>query len=144
MPTVSLVAVPNIDAIWPHIRVGLHDACLATGGDISTADLWVQCRSGSAFLIIAHETKHEINIVGASIWRVDTWETGRRLRCLALYGKKARQWIFDMRAMVDQLKADTGSIALVAEGRCGPNGEPIWQHFFPKAKAIRVLYEEQL
>lgn len=138
---VSLVPVVNVDPIWPLLREGLHEACLATGGDISTADLWVQCRSGSAFLLVATEGE---KIMGASIWRTDTWETGRRLRCLALYGTKARLWIQDMRKMVESLKADTGSIALVAEGRCGPNGEPIWQHFFPKARAIRVLYEETL
>jgi hypothetical protein len=140
MSAVSLIAVTNIDAMWPALRGGFHEACLATGGDIDTGDLWVQCRSGAAFLLVAHDGDE---VLGASIWRPDTWATGRRLRCLALYGRKARRWIFDMRALVEKLKADTGSIALVAEGRCGPNGEPIWQHFFPKAKAIRVLYEER-
>src|SRR5690349_16095333 len=100
---VSLVPVPNVDQFWPHLREGFHRSVMKTGGDLTTGDLWVQCRNGSAFLLIAHETPHEIgheiNIVGASIWRPDTWQTGRKLRCLALYGTGMNDWIQDMKDM---------------------------------------------
>jgi hypothetical protein len=139
---VSLVAVPNIDAIWPHLREGFHRSVMKTGGDIETGDLWVQCRNGSAFLIIVHETKHEmgheINIVGASIWRPDTWQTGRKLRCLALYGSGMSDWIGDMHEMAKRLARDCRATSLVSEGRPG------WAKIFPKAKVLRALYEEQI
>jgi hypothetical protein len=131
---VSLVAVPNIDAIWPHLREGFHRSVMKTGGDIETGDLWVQCRNGSAFLFIAHDTE----IRGASIWRPDTWQTGRKLRCLALYGSGMGDWIGDMHEMAKRLAADCGATSLVSEGRPG------WAKIFPKAKVLRALYEEQL
>src|SRR5687767_11822241 len=97
---VSLVAVPNIDAIWPHLREGFHRSVMKTGGDIETGDLWVQCRSGAAFLLIAHEGEE---IRGASVWTAQTWQTGRKLRCLALYGTEMDGWIRDMKAMATSL-----------------------------------------
>jgi hypothetical protein len=131
---VSLVAVTNIDAIWPQVRGGFHRSVMKTGGDIETGDLWVQCRSGAAFLLIAHDEQ----IKGASIWRADTWQTGRKLRCLALYGHGMTDWIGDMHEMAKRLAADCGATSLVSEGRLG------WQKIFPKAKVLRALYEEQI
>ena len=132
---VSLVPVPNIDAIWPHLREGFHRSVMKTGGDIETGDLWVQCRNGSAFLIIAHEGEE---IRGASIWRADTWQSGRVLRCLALYGHGFTDWIEDMHATAKRIAADCGATSLVAEGRPG------WQKKFPKAKVLRMLYRESI
>lgn len=132
---VSLVPVPNVDLYWPHLREGLHRSVMKTGGDIETGDLWVQCRNGSAFLLIAHKGDE---IRGASIWRPDTWQTGRKLRCLALYGFKMNGWIDDMHALAKRLAMDCGATSLVSEGRLG------WQKIFPKAKVLRALYEEKL
>jgi hypothetical protein len=132
---VSLVPVPNIDAIWPHLREGFHRSVMKTGGDIETGDLWVQCRSGEAFLLIAHEGEQ---ILGSSIWIPQTWQTGRKLRCLALYGSGMSDWIGDMHEMAKRLAADCGATSLVSEGRPG------WAKIFPKAKVLRALYEEQL
>lgn len=139
MSQVSLVPVTSVDLYWPHLRGGFHRSVMKTGGDIETGELWVQCRSGAAFLLIAHEITHETqNIVGASIWRADTWQTGRKLRCLALYGSKMNGWIDDMHGLAKRLAVDCGATALVSEGRLG------WQKIFPKAKVLRALYEEPL
>jgi hypothetical protein len=108
---------------------------MKTGGDIETGDLWVQCRSGEAFLLIAHEGEQ---ILGSSIWIPQTWQTGRKLRCLALYGSGMSDWIGDMHEMAKRLAADCGATSLVSEGRPG------WAKIFPKAKVLRALYEEQL
>ena len=131
---VSLVPVANIDSIWPHVRAGFEKATLITGGDLSTGDLWVSCRSGSAFLIIAHTDA----IQGASIWRPDTWATGRKLRCMALYGDGMDSWIEDMRDMAANIAKDCGATSLVAEGRPG------WERIFKNARKLRVLFEETL
>ena len=108
---------------------------MKTGGDIETGDLWVQCRNGSAFLLIAHDGDE---IRGASIWRPDTWQSGRVLRCLALYGHGMTDWIEDMHATAKRIAADCGATSLVAEGRPG------WQKKFPKAKVLRMLYRESI
>lgn len=134
MPSVSLIGVSNIDALWPALREGFQRSLLKTGGDIETGELWVQCRSGAAFLLVAHDTE----IRGASIWKPQTWQTGRKLRCLALYGHGMTDWIEDMKAMAASLAKDNGATALVSEGRMG------WQRVFPNAKPLRILYEEQI
>lgn len=131
---VSVVPVPNIDALWPYVREGFHRSVMKTGGDIETGDLWVQCRNGSAFLLIAHDTE----IRGASIWRADTWQTGRVLRCLALYGEGMEGWIGEMKALATRIAIDCGATALVSEGRAG------WQKVFPQATVLRMLYREPI
>jgi UDP-N-acetylmuramyl tripeptide synthase len=108
---------------------------MKTGGDIETGDLWVQCRNGSAFLLIAHDGD---KIAGASIWTRQTWQTRRVMRCLALYGTGMTGWLPDMRALAIQLAKDNGCTSLVSDGRRG------WQRIFPNAKVLRNLYEEKL
>lgn len=138
---ISLVPVTSVDQFWPHLREGFQRALLKTGGDLTTADLWVQCRNGSAFLLIAHEGEE---IRGAAIWRPDTWMTGRKLRCLALYGTRFREWKDEHREAAIRIARDCGATSLVSEGRCGKNGEPLWTGMYPNAKPLRILYEETL
>jgi hypothetical protein len=132
---VSLLPVTSVDQFWPHLREGFHRAVMKTGGDIETGDLWVKCRSGEAFLLVAHEGEE---IRGASVWKPQTWQTGRKLRCLALYGSGMHEWIYEMRDLAARIARDCGATALVSDGRLG------WQKIFPKAKVLRALYEEPL
>lgn len=113
---------------------------MKTGGDIETGDLWVQCRNGSAFLLIAHvnSSMDEMTLVGASIWTRQTWQTGRKLRCLALYGTNMTGWIHDMKALAERLAKDNGCTSLVSDGRLG------WTKIFPRARVLRQVYEEAL
>jgi len=130
---VSLIGVHNVDTLWPVLREGFQRAVMKTGGDIETGDLWVQCRNGSAFLLVAHDGD---KIAGASIWTRQTWQTGRKLRCLALYGTGMTGWLPDMRLMAMQLAKDNGCTSLVSDGRVG------WSKIFPQARVLRQLYEE--
>jgi len=161
---VSLIGVHNVDTIWPHLREGFQRAVMKTGGDIETGDLWVQCRNGSAFLLVATGPDNlrqeatdvdtpeatgdnprqdatgsdSIRIYGASIWTRQTWQTGRKLRCLALYGTGMTGWIHEMKALAERLAKDNGCTSLVSDGRVG------WKRIFPNAKVLRNLYEEKL
>lgn len=107
---------------------------MATGGDITTGDLWAQCRNGSAWLIMAHDER----VGGASIWRSETWQTGVKLRCLALFGSEMGDWIEDMHATAIEVAKGCGATALVSEGRIG------WKRIFKAAKPLRILYEEAI
>ncbi len=144
MSRISLVPVTNIDALWPHLREGFEKALQRTGGDLTTGDLWAQCRNGTAFLLVAYDEKAEnpppevFNLRGASIWRPETWTSGKKLRCLGLYGSNMTDWIQDMRDMAARIARDCGATSLVSEGRLG------WQKIFPKATVLRALYEEKL
>jgi hypothetical protein len=108
---------------------GFDRALAKTGGDATSHDLWIQARNGSAFLFVAHDGTE---MHGASLWRPETWSTGQKFRCLALFGNDMKAWIADMRASVEQA---AGRAALVSEGRRG------WVKIFPDAKELRALYE---
>jgi len=129
------IAVPLIDGLWPHLREGFQRATMKTGGDLETGELWVQCRNGSAFLLIAHDGD---KIAGASIWIPQTWQTGRKLRCHGLFGVNMMDWIYEMKALAEQLARDNNCTSLVSEGRLG------WSKIFPRARVLRQLYEEAL
>ena len=133
--SVSLVPVGSVDQIWPVLREGLQRSLLKTGGDMVPGDLWCAVRSGVAFLIVAHEGNE---ILGASIWRQETWQSGVKLRCLALYGVGMKSWIGDMKDMAVRIARDCGATSLVSEGRAG------WQKVFPAARVLRLLYEEPI
>ncbi len=131
---VSLVPVPNVDALWPHLREGFGYFIGKTDSGLSTGDLWIKCRSGEGFLVVAHDE----GIRGASIWQMETRLSGRKLRCIALFGEGMADWIEDMRAMARNIARDCGADALVSEGRLG------WRRVFPKAKVLKAFYEEPI
>lgn len=128
---VSLVPVIGVDQVWPALGEGFERAIAETGGDIAVGDLWTMARSGAGFLFVAHDGEQ---IRGASLWKFETWPTGPKFRCMALYGAKMSDWIEDMHAAV---KAAAGRADLVSEGRRG------WAKVFPRARELRCLYEEK-
>lgn len=135
MPQTRLWAAAQVDGIWPALSEGFSYAAMATGGDITSGELWQGCRRGDVFLIVSHD---ETKVFGASIWKPETWQTGVKLRCLGLYGTEMHLWIDDMKALAASIAKDCGATSLLAEGRDG------WTRIFPKAKRLRVLYEEAL
>jgi hypothetical protein len=132
---VSLIAVPNIDAIWPHLREGFQRFIETMDSGLSTGDLWIKCRAEGAFLIVAHDAGV---IRGASIWQQETRLSGRKLRCVALFGEGMDDWIQDMRAMAKSIGRDCGANAIGGDGRFG------WQGIFPNAKRLYASYEEPI
>jgi hypothetical protein len=130
---ITLVPVDRVDNVWPHVRPALHGACLRTGGDVTASELWQGCRSGGMFLIVAYDDEV---IRGASVWRPETWASGGKLRCMGLAGSGMKDWIAEMHDMARKLAVDCGASSIIAEGRKG------WASVFPKARVLRVLYEE--
>ena len=136
---ITIVPVHQVDTVWPSISEGLDESCLACGGDITAGDLFQWCRNGSVFLIVVHENKA---ILGACVWRSETWATGTKLRCLALYGSGLNRWIGPLREEVLKLAKNCGARSLVTEGLDKWNA--LFRRSFPKARRLRVLYEEDL
>ena len=127
----SLWPVAQVDQVWPAIAEGMVRSCKKSGGGIVAGDVWRECRSGSAFLIIAHDDRE---IHGASVW----YPQNGKLRCMALFGKNMKAWIGDMHDLVKRIAKGCGATALVSEGRVG------WERIFPKARKVRIYYEEAL
>lgn len=135
----SLVGVHQVDGLWSQIAEGLEHACRKTGGDITAHYLWTECRAGRAFLVVATApTKLGHEIIAASVWRFEQWSSGRKLRCLSLYGRDMKSWLADHRKLTLEMAKTGGATALVTEGRPG------WARVFREAKTLRVLLEEQL
>lgn len=133
MPDCTLWPVSGVEAIWPHLAMGFDDAALATGGDIAAGELWQGARRGDLFLIVAHDGQ---TILGASLWKPETWRTGAKLRCMGLFGTGMKDWIGDMHAVARRIAKDCGATSLISEGRTG------WKAIFPNARVLRSLYEE--
>lgn len=131
---ISLVSTQHVDAVWPSVRGGFQRFIDKTDSGLSTGDLWIKCRAEGAFLIVAHDDA----IRGASIWQTETRMSGRKLRCVALWGDGMNGWIHDMRAMAQDIARNCGANALISEGRLG------WQRVFPDARVRSAIYEEPI
>lgn len=127
---VELVGVLHIDRIWPLVSKDFVECLNDNYGDCSAGDLWTQCRSGNAFLIVAHENEA---IKSASVWRFENWLKGPVFRCLILTGKDMKDWFDDVRTFCEQIAKDNGA-TFVWDGRDG------WGRAFPEAKKIRQTY----
>ena len=132
---VSLCGVAQVDQVWPAIAEGMVRSCKKSGGGIVAGDVWRECRSGSAFLIIAHDDRE---IHGASVWYLQTGASGAWLRCMALYGKNMKAWKDEMHEMVRGIAKHCGAVGLKSEARPG------MKSIFPNAQLKRVYFEEPL
>lgn len=126
----------EVDAVWPHIADGFNEAMERTGGDISTGYLWQQCRNGNAFLVVV---AREGQIVGASVWRPETWTSGEKFRCLALHGENAGDWFADLIEEMRAMAKRCGAGQVVFEGREGWASSKLLRG--EKPKKLRTLYE---
>ena len=106
--------------MWPAVREGLQEACLKTGGEIDSAYLWGECRSGNAYLFVIVA---EDRACGAFACRFEDWATGKKLRSLATWAEKNTidGW-WDQHCDVLQKTMEQGNAnAVVGAGR--PFGE---------------------
>lgn len=127
----QLVKVHEIDALWPKIGPGLGVALRRSGGDMSLGALFQQCRSGTASVLLAFDDE----VKGAAVFRPEVWETGSKLRCLAMFAQDFRAWKHEAAAAMMTLKEAIGANAVIFEGRVGH------EKLFPEAKVLRQLYE---
>lgn len=128
----SLAGVHEVDGVWPVVAEGMEKACRRTGGDQTAHHLWEICRSGAGFLVIAAD---DAGLVGASVWQFQNWTSGKKLRCLALFGRDFASWVEDQRKFTMEMARVGGATSIVAEGRRG------WERLFPEAKLLRQVYE---
>jgi hypothetical protein len=131
---VHLVPVPAVDEVFPKIVSGIERACSKGGGDLTAAYLWQECRASRAFLLIAVDGE----ILGACIWRFETWAGKSVMKCLAAWGTRMAEWEPAMREKSETLARLGGAVKILADGRTG------WARRYPKARVVRVLYEVDL
>lgn len=132
---ISLVPLHLIDGIWPSVKDGFQRASDRFGGDLTVGELWQLCRSGNAFLFVVHDDQ---TVAAATAWRPELWGSGPKFRCLALYGTNMADWMPELHEKVKQAAVQCGATSLMSDGRAG------WQKVFPKAKVLRMVYEERI
>lgn len=131
----SLASVPDVDRVWTMVAEGLENACRETGGDITADYLWSECRAGAAFLVVIERGG---DIAGASVWRFEKWSSGKKFRCLVLYGRNMSDWLAEHRRLTLRMARVGGANGIVAGGRKG------WERLFPDAKVLKQIYEVPL
>lgn len=129
---VTLVSVPLVDQVWPLITYGLEHACRKTGGDITSDYLWRLCRSGEAYLFVAADGEQ---VIGASVWQFQSWTSGKKFRCLCLYGERMSEWAEKKQELAKQVAKVGGATSIVTDGRLG------WAKRYPKARVLRTTFE---
>jgi hypothetical protein len=113
---VNITKVSDVDAVWPLIAPQIVKCIEKTPSFMSAGDLWQMCRSGQAFLIIAHD---DVKIHGAAIWQFQSGYGQYIFDCLMLVGKDLDQWAFDLFEAAKSIARDGGATALSATGRIG-------------------------
>lgn len=132
---ISLVPTQMVDAIWPSVKDGFQRASDRFGGDLTVGELWQGCRAGHVYLFVVHDDQ---KVVAATAWKPELWRSGPKFRCLALYGTNMADWISELHEKVKQAAIQCGATSLMSDGRAG------WQRVFPKAKVLRMVYEEPI
>ena len=134
-PVVSLVPCPLVDTVWPMVTYGFAHACLRTGGEMSAEYFWNLCRAGQAYLIAVADGE---TIIGGSVWQYQHWSSGKKFRCLCLYGERSDEWEDQLIKLAKQIANMGGTNTIVWGGRPG------WKRRQPKAKVIHMIYEMEL
>jgi hypothetical protein len=80
---ITVVAQADVDAIWQYIAAKVTDCLQAQRADCTAADLWSQCRAGTAFVVLITE---ETEFRGAVVWRFETWPDGPVMRAIVAVG----------------------------------------------------------
>jgi len=108
----TLAKQAEIDSLWPLVSDQIVKCIEKTPTFFSAADLWVMCRGGSAFMIIAHQGT---DILGATIWRFED----ANFVCLMMVGKDAKQWFGAVKETASFVARQGGATRLMASGRLG-------------------------
>lgn len=131
---IRLVALHEVDAVWPLLAEGMKEACRRSGDDLTPWFLLQSARRGDAllFVIVAGGT-----LRAGLVARPESWGGRRVLRILALAGEEMARWLPLLRAHRQWCDA-LGVEAVVFEGRPG------WQRAVKDARVVRVTYEVEL
>lgn len=124
--------VTNVDSVWHLISDRIIKTLEDNHGDCSAGDLWTMCRSGGAFLMVAHG---DDGIKGASIWRFEQWLEGTVLKNIILAGEDMDTWFEECSRLANAIGKAGGATKFVWDTR-----RRGFEKLFPKARPIRQTY----
>lgn len=113
---IALIGLQEVDNIWSSIAEHVVKCLKKTPSYYSAGELWQMCRSGQAFLLLAHEGTE---VRGAAIWQFQTAYGQTVFTCLMLAGKDMGQWTVPMLESARSIARDGGAKQLSATSRVG-------------------------
>lgn len=128
---IELVGVADIDKIWPRVAGDITRCLRKAETDVLAGDIWVNCRSGQWFMLIAHDGTE---IRGTTVWRF----ANGYFECLVMAGDGLRHWF---QALIDYatfIAKANDCRGLIATGRT--EFQSFFKRYLPQAKAIRVTH----
>lgn len=129
----DVVAQADVDAVWPVFAQQVVECLRKTPNpDYSAGDYWTMCRSGMAFMVVAHDGT---DFVGMTIWRFE----GGKFCCLLLVGESIRDWLGPLVVKAGEIGRRGGAESLIANGR--KEFGALFKRALPGAKIIRQTYE---
>lgn len=131
---ITLTPVHEVDNIWPAVSPMLAKVFDRAPGYLSLGELWQMCRSGNAYLLIAHDTE----IKGASIWQFQRGYGQDIFTCVALAGKDLKSWLRPVFDAAREMARSGGATAVTATGR--PEFEALFKRKLPGVKVERVSF----
>ena len=129
----------DVDQVWHLVAEGIEKSHAGSWDSYTTGKLHQMCRSGEAFLILAHDDQ---KVWGASIWQFRTVDNKPVFQALAFYGEDVGTWFGDMRERVRHMAKMNGAVSLVDEGR--PGMGKLFEKHGAKPQVRAVIYEEML
>lgn len=136
----GIATLSEVDALWHQVAARIQEGCDRTGGATSAGELWRQCRSGEAFLIIGIDENGGIKV--ASVWRFEAWPSGWVFRCLSLAGVQMSSWLIPFAQFVQEQARKGGSNRLIAQGRKG--WERVIKSIYRQSKVLWQTYEVKI
>lgn len=133
--SISLLGVHQIDGVWALVADGLENACRRTGGYRTADHFWRECRAGGAFLVVA---ARDSAIIAAAVFCFERWTSGKKLRCLCVYGKDMKSWLPQGLELVREMMRAGDAEMFVWGGRKG------WERMMKGARFLSATYEVKL
>ena len=132
---VETVPTDKIDVVWPMVSPAIVKCLHDIEADCTAADLWTMCRTGNAFLLVAHDG----TICAATVWRFETWPSRKVLKNLVTVniGPKTRMksWLPQMIDAARTLAGLGGATSYIWQGR------DEWARVFRAARKLTTLFE---
>lgn len=114
--TPVLVPVEEVDKVWPLVSPAFVKCLEKTPSYFSAGEMWQECRSGQAALIVIHDGE---SVLCASVWRFEAVCGRYAFNCVLLAGRQAEKWMDDLCAFVEQVAKMGGAKILTGTGRVG-------------------------
>lgn len=127
---IEIVRPEQTDAVWEFLAPRVTECLREQQADITAADLWIQCRQNSAFVILI---SNEGQFVGAIVCRFETWPDGAVLRAIVAVGDGIEGHFEELYAWCETFARNMGAGRFVIVGT-----RPGWGRKIKRS--VKVLY----